>query len=133
MTDQLFIKGHFGGEIADFAEASATYRRVCEESGEGASSFPTGHIVRRVSVPGKGPFDYYATVSYNGRVWCSYRGSLLYCPGSAGQDEGRPDIFNNGRESVWGSFGPNPHQAGSVEHTVFERGAEFARSCMVSA
>lgn len=129
MSDQLFIKGHFGGEFRDFAHASQIYRTACEESGEGASTFPTGYIARRVNVPGRGPFEFYAFISYNGRVWDSYRNELLYCPASAGQDEGMPGVFNAGRESVWGRKCDNPHPTGSVQHTVFERGAEFARSC----
>lgn len=117
----LTIPRRLTAEVETYRDAADLYRKFRDDSGEGASTFPHGTIrAGRLTV---------ATVSYNGRVWEGEQ--LVYCPGSAGQDEGRPDIFNNGRESEWGSFGPNPHPAGSVEHTVFERGAEFARSCYV--
>lgn len=43
-------------EVKDFAEASAVYSRLRDESGEGSSTFPEGKL----------PGHY---VSYNGKVW----------------------------------------------------------------
>lgn len=125
MTLTLVIGRRSSPKVADFAEASAVYRAACEASGEGASTFPEGAIFDGD--------DKLARVSYNGRVWFLDRdkpnggGRLVYCPSSAGKDEGKPDIFNQGRESVWGRKVPNPYSPGTVEHEVFERGAEYAR------
>lgn len=107
--------------VADYAAASAAYCALQTESGEGGSTFPNG----KVTDDGK-QIGY---VSYNGRVWLLDETAprLVYCPGSAGEDEGRPEIFNEGRESVWGRKVPNPYAADTVEHRVFERGAAFAR------
>lgn len=104
--------------VADYAAASAAYRAEQEASGEGGSTFPNGGLFRDGDTQ-------VGTISYNGRVW-ENDGVLVYCPGSVHEDEGRPDIFNAGRESEWGKNVPNPYEAGTVEHTVFKRGAAFA-------
>lgn len=130
MTMTLIIPGRgFVRTIStdDFAEASRLYRAEQEASGEGSSTFREGEVRDRRG-------DKIARVSYNGRVWRldpakpDGGGRLIYCPGSDGQDEGRPDIFNEGRESVWGRKVPNPYATGTLEQRVFEAGAAFARS-----
>lgn len=117
---------------SSYADASRIYSHCQEISGEGASTFPEGSLI-------DGNGKRIARVSYNGRIWEIAEdkplggGALVYCPASAGTDEGRPDIFNAGRESVWGRKCANPHAEGTVEHTVFERGAALARSYMGAA
>lgn len=119
---RLDIPGRLTVEVADFAEASTAYRDAVEASGEGGSTFPSGTLT------GTGIYR----VSYNGRVW-EADGVLVYCPGSAPKDEGRPDIYNEGREAVWGRKRDNPYLADTVKHRVFERGAAFARTCYAGA
>lgn len=123
----LVIPGRATAQVADYADASRVYLDEQTNSGEGASTFPTALVTDN----GKA----LARVSYNGRVWTSNPDGadrLVYCPASAGVDEGRPDIFNAGRESEWGKRVPNPHTGGSVEHTVFARGAAFALKAYAS-
>jgi hypothetical protein len=130
MTMILTIPGRITRSFreGDFAGTSRTYSEARDASGEGASTFPVGIIRDRNDRP-------IARVSFNGRIWRldpdkpDGGGTLIYCPGSADEDEGRPDIYNEGRESVWGRPRPNPHPAGSTEHAVFERGAAMARRC----
>lgn len=125
MTITLTIHRRLTQDVADFAEASAAYAQARDLSGEGGSTFPEGALTDGT--------DRLARVSYNGRVWFLERdkpdggGKLIYCPGSAATDEGRPDVFNEGRESVWGRKVPNPYATDTTEHAVFERGAAFAR------
>lgn len=121
-TLTLTIHGRLTQDVADFAEASAAYQQARDLSGEGGSTFPFGTIER--------DGEQVARVSYNGRVWEGDR--LVYCPGSVGKDEGRPDVFNAGLESVWGRKCGNPHPAGTVEHIVFERGAARARGALAA-
>jgi len=131
MTLTLTIHGRLTQDVADFPAASAAYAQARELSGEGNSTFPTGYITSGE--------QRLARVSYNGRVWAidadkpDGGGNLVYCPGSVGVDEGRPDIFNEGREAVWGRQRENPYAPGTLEHRVFEAGAEFARSCYTQA
>lgn len=108
-----------------YAKLSADYLRVQESSGEGASSFPAAPLSRDNKRIGE--------IAYNGRVWLTEAGTrtLVYCPASAGIDEGMPAVFNAGRESVWGQKCPNPHATGTTEHEVFERGAAAARAAYV--
>lgn len=47
-------------EVTDLADASLTYQRVRDESGEGGSTFPPGTVFGL-------PDPHY--ISYNGRVW----------------------------------------------------------------
>jgi hypothetical protein len=123
----LTIHGRLTCDVADLIAASAAYAQARELSGKGASQFPEGKITEGGQL--------IARVSYNGRVWAvdpakpAGGGNLVYCPGSVGKDEGRPDIFNEGREACWGRRVPNPYPADSIEHEVFNRGFDYARSC----
>jgi hypothetical protein len=61
MTMILWIGNRFNSNVRDLAHASEVYARERDESGEGASTFPNGRIMkggRKI-----------ANVSYNARVW----------------------------------------------------------------
>ncbi len=112
-------------DVANFSEASAVFVKA---RGNRSRSFPDGNLF---NTDGK----HIAKVSFNGRVWSldTLPTTLVYCPGSAHEDEGRPDIFNDGRESVWGRKCENPHAPGTLEARVFDLGATYAKSCYVQA
>lgn len=123
----LTIPGRLTVEVADFPAASAAYVEARDASGEGGSTFPIGKLVL-----GLAQWE----VSFNGRIWLRSQlgtSQLIYCPTSAAVDQGRPDIFNAGRESVWGRKCENPHPVGSVEREVFALGVEAARAAYVRA
>lgn len=112
----LTIPGRLSQDVADFAAASAAYAQARDLSGEGGSTFPEGRLDRAgVQI---------ARLSYNARVWVAApNGLLVYCPASAGRDDGRPDIFDNGRECAF-SYREPPADLipGSLEHRIFHAG-----------
>lgn len=126
MTLTLTVHRHLTQDVASFPEASAAYAQARDLSGLPAGRLPEGEIMEGgVKV---------ARVSYNARVWKLDPakplggGTLVYCPASVDVDEGRPDVFNEGRESIWGRVRPNPHAPGTLEHRVFEAGVARAKS-----
>jgi hypothetical protein len=113
-------------DVADFAAASAAYAQCRDLSGKGAGAFPEGAVTEGDRT--------IARVSYNGRVWALDAdkprggGTLAYCPASAGQDEGHPDVFNEGREACWGKPKENQYPTDSAEWRAFDAGFKFAAS-----
>jgi len=110
--------------VATLADASALFSAARDKSGQGNRTWRDGIVTNEAG-------ETVARIVYNGRVFQNDK--LVYCPHSASQDEGRPEVFNEGRESVWGAKKPNPYTAGTVEQRVFARGVEFANSCYVRA
>lgn len=110
-------------DIASVADASRIYLEHQDASGEGGSTFPSGKLANGADV---------AEISYNGRVWADLNGErhLVYCPWSAPVDEGRPDIFRDGFESVCGKKCSNPHMAGTLKHRVFALGVASANRAL---
>lgn len=79
-------------KVDSFAEASRQYRHYVDESGEGASTFPTG----RLQLNGR-TYE----ISYNGRVWEVGGGGEVYTPPSV-ED---PDAVTPEKDAiVWAAF-----------------------------
>ena len=79
--------------VDSFAEASRQYRHYVEESGEGASTFPTGHL----RLNGR-TYE----ISYNGRVWEIGGGGMVYAPEEDVED---PDAVTPEKDAiVWAAF-----------------------------
>lgn len=110
--------------VATLIEASAVFSAARDKSGQGGRTWRDGVVTDEAGKT-------VARISYNGRVYQNDK--LVYCPHSASQDEGRPEIFNEGRESVWGAKKPNPYAVGTVEQRVFALAVEYANSCYVRA
>lgn len=66
MTDALHLRigDRFDGGVPDLATAQSIYVELRDASGEGASTFPSGHVC------GDGKTW---RISYNGRVWLGNR------------------------------------------------------------